>query len=66
MVVISINKNKLDELHRYPCEANDTNLSTSPSSLLEIDNRINNDLHNVNTWLETNRLTPKKILLIAS
>ena len=40
--------------------ANDTNLSTSRSSLLESDNRINNDLHNVNTWLETNRLTPKK------
>ena len=37
--------------------ADDTNLSTSGSSLLEIENMINNDLHNANAWLETNKLT---------
>ena len=35
--------------------ADDTNLSTSAFSLLEIENRINNYLHNVNAWLETNK-----------
>ena len=34
--------------------ADDTNLSTSASSSVEIENRINNDLHNAIAWLETN------------
>ena len=37
--------------------ADDRSLINSGSSLLEIENRINNDLHNVNAWLETNKLT---------
>ena len=37
--------------------ADDTNISTFGSSLPEIENKINNDLHNVNSWLETNKLT---------
>ena len=31
--------------------ADDTNISTFGSSLPEIENKINNDLHNVNSWL---------------
>ncbi len=37
--------------------ADDTSISSSGTSLLEIENKINNDLHNVNIWLETNKLT---------
>ena len=37
--------------------ADDTSMSSSGTSLLEIENKINNDLHNVNIWLETNKLT---------
>ena len=37
--------------------ADNTNISTFGSSLPEIENKINNDLHNVNSWLETNKLT---------
>ena len=32
--------------------ADDTSISSSGDSLLEIENKINNDLHNVNIWLE--------------
>jgi hypothetical protein len=37
--------------------ADDTSMSSSGTWLLEIENKINNDLHNVNIWLETNKLT---------
>jgi hypothetical protein len=37
--------------------ADDTSISSSGTSLLEIENKINNDLHNVYIWLETNNLT---------
>ena len=37
--------------------ADDTNLSTSGFSLLEVENRISNDLHNVNVLLERNQFT---------
>ena len=57
-------------LNRYKSLSDDTNLSTSGSSLLEIENRINCDLHNANAWLETNRLTlitgKTEFMLIAS
>ena len=50
--------------------ADETNISTFGSSLLEIENKINNDLHNVNSWLETNKLTlnakKTEFMLIAS
>ena len=50
--------------------ADDTNISTFGSSLPEIENKINNDLHNVNSWLETNKLTlnakKTEFMLIAS
>ncbi len=50
--------------------ADDTSISSSATSLLEIENKINNDLHNVNIWLETNKLTlnteKTEFMLIAS
>ncbi|CAB3994308.1 Hypothetical predicted protein [Paramuricea clavata] len=50
--------------------ADDTSISSSGTSLLEIENKINNDLHNVNIWLETNKLTlnteKTEFMLIAS
>ena len=50
--------------------ADDTNISTFGSSLPEIENKINNDLYNVNSWLETNKLTlnakKTEFMLIAS
>jgi retron-type reverse transcriptase len=50
--------------------ADDTNISASGSSLLEIQNKLNNDLSNVNTWLEANKLTlnaeKTEFMLIAS
>ena len=50
--------------------ADDTNISTLGSSLPEIENKTNNDLHDVNSWLETNKLTlnakKTEFMLIAS
>jgi hypothetical protein len=50
--------------------ADDTSISSSGTTLLGIENKINNDLHNVNIWLETNKLTHNtektEFMLIAS
>ena len=50
--------------------ADDTSISSSGDSLLEIENKIDNDLHNVNIWLEANKLTlnteKTEFMLIAS
>ena len=50
--------------------ADDTSISSSGDSILEIENKINNDLHNVNIWLETNKITlnteKTEFMLIAS
>jgi hypothetical protein len=40
--------------------ADDTRISTSGTSLLETENKMNNDLHNFNIWLETNKLNLNK------
>ena len=37
--------------------ADDTNLCTSGISSADIENKINDDLLNVNSWLVTNKLT---------
>ena len=37
--------------------ADDTKISSSGTSLLEIENKLNSDLHNVDIWLETKKLT---------
>ena len=37
--------------------ADHTSISSSGDSLLEIENTINNELHNVNIWLETSKQT---------
>ena len=50
--------------------ADDTNLSTSGISPADIENKINDDLRNVNSWLVTNKLTlnikKTEFMLIAS
>ena len=40
-----------------PIFTDDTDISSSGTSVLEIENKLNSDLHNVNVWLETNKLT---------
>ena len=37
--------------------ADNTNISCSGTLLLEIEDKLNSHLHNVNIWLETNKLT---------